>query len=121
MNENLSPRWCKTLLYLNVLDAILNWWKGRRRLFADILNRPIRKLSRVGQEGKVDQCGSGRRDLKFENQESGGHVLREGRENEKGMAHSGPNEGGKKDKFSWAEKGKWVNDPGPGKKRMRKI
>lgn len=37
--------------------------------------------------------------------------MREERENENGRAFSGPNEGGKKEKFLWAEKGKWVNDP----------
>lgn len=63
--------------------------------------------------------------MKFENPESRGHMMREGWANEKGRAYSGPNEGGKKNRLSWAEKEKWVNDPGPskvaGKKKMRKI
>lgn len=51
--------------------------------------------------------------------------MRGGQENENGRVLSASKEGGIKDKFSWAERGKWVYNPGlskvVGKKWVRKI
>lgn len=52
-------------------------------------------------------------------------MISDGWESKFGRVNSRPKGGGKKERFSWAEKGKWVNDPGPskvvGRKRVRKI